>query len=179
MSLLTLFSFWGIFLLAQNWAFTYVSRARNSADRKRHIKAAICSNGIWFIGQLFAFTAIYRIITGAMGFWWAIAAAVYYTFFTVLGADFALWYALKTEKGKAAVGASARYAQIPVEDWERVRALLLAHQRALEALAQVTDGMQKEMTGTLTDVRNALKTTTSTLDNLRVESALLRYPKNL
>lgn len=39
--------------LIQNMAFTLVSRSRNSGNPVRHFKAAIGSNGIWFICNYF------------------------------------------------------------------------------------------------------------------------------
>jgi hypothetical protein len=42
---------WAGVLLAQNFSFTFVSRARNSGSLKRHVIAALASNGVWFWGQ--------------------------------------------------------------------------------------------------------------------------------
>lgn len=39
--------------LVQNMAFTLVSRSRNSGNPARHFKAAVGSNGIWFICNYF------------------------------------------------------------------------------------------------------------------------------
>ena len=39
--------------LVQNMAFTLVSRSRNSGNPARHFKAAIGSNGIWFVCNYF------------------------------------------------------------------------------------------------------------------------------
>lgn len=44
---------WFFLLILQNAAFTWVSRARNSGSVGYHAFAAIFSNGIWFISQLF------------------------------------------------------------------------------------------------------------------------------
>ena len=45
--------------------------------------------------------------------------------FTLLGSLVAHYWSLKNEKGKAAVGANKKYAQIPVEEWEQVKAAAL------------------------------------------------------
>jgi hypothetical protein len=96
---------WAPLLVAQNFAFTFVSRARNSASLMRHAVAAVCSNGIWFINQLLIFSVLYEAITGKLGWKMTVFAAVYYTVFTMSGSLYAHWWSLKTEKGKARVGA--------------------------------------------------------------------------
>lgn len=115
---------WGAILLWQNYAFTEVSRARSSASLKRHIKAALQSNGVWFVQQLFVYTAFLKILTGGYGPGRAVAAALFYTTFTMAGSIYAHWRALKKETGKTAVGANAKYAQIPVEVWAKVQSQL-------------------------------------------------------
>lgn len=111
---------WGLLLIAQNFAFTFVSRARNSGSLKRHLIAAIFSNGIWFGGQLMAVSAFMNILSGKYGPKMAIFAGLYYTAFTLSGSLLAHHHALKTEKGKGAVGANNKYAQITKEDWRLV-----------------------------------------------------------
>jgi hypothetical protein len=66
-----------------------------------------------------------KIITGEYG--WAAAAGVglFYTTFTIVGSVAAHYVALRTETARSAVGASRKYAQIPVEEWERVKQLTL------------------------------------------------------
>jgi hypothetical protein len=115
---------WAVLLIAQNFSFTMVSRARNSGSLARHIKAAIGSNGIWFASQAIAVSQFMQIITGKYGVWQAVAAGLYYTTFTIIGSVLAHHHALKTEKGKAAVGANAKYAQITKEDWAKVQYIL-------------------------------------------------------
>lgn len=115
---------WPVFLLWQNYAFTFVSRARNSGSLQRHLVAALQSNGVWFLQTIFVFTAFQNIMSGNYGWPLLVIAAAYYTLFTVLGSLYAHYRALKKEKGMSAVGASKKYAQIPVEEWERVRSLL-------------------------------------------------------
>jgi hypothetical protein len=111
---------WGAILLLQNYSFTFVSRARNSGSLGRHVKAAILSNGVWFVSQIFAVKAFMDIITGHYGWGMAVFAAAFYTSFTVGGSVVAHYIALATEKGSSAVGASKKYAQIPKEDWEQI-----------------------------------------------------------
>ena len=131
---------WGAILLWQNYAFTEVSRARSSASISRHIKAALQSNGIWFVQQLFVYTAFLKILTGSYGISKAILAALFYTFFTMSGSIYAHWRAMRKESGKTAVGASAKYAQIPVEEWKAIQEKLatLDAQVITEGLARAT-----------------------------------------
>lgn len=112
---------WPITLIWQNYAFTYVSRARNSGSLKRHLVAALQSNGVWFLQTIFVFTAFQNIMSGSYGVGLTVGAVVCYTFFTVLGSLYAHYRALKKEKGMGAVGANKKYAQIPVEEWEYVK----------------------------------------------------------
>lgn len=119
-----LWVFWAIILIAQNFAFTFVSRARNSGSLSRHAIAALFSNGIWFAQFGFAVSAFMSILSGKYGWRMAIFAGLYYTIFTVTGSLLAHYYALRTEKGKAAVGASKKYAQITTEEWDKVKRLI-------------------------------------------------------
>ena len=115
---------WAVLLLAQNFAFTFVSRARNSGSLKKHMIAAIFSNGIWFTGQIMAVSAFMNILSGRYGLGLALFAGVYYTTFTLVGSLAAHYHALRSEKGIGAVGANKKYAQIPVEEWEKVKRLI-------------------------------------------------------
>ena len=115
---------WAVLLISQNFAFTYVSRARNSASLSRHIKAALFSNGIWFVSQFILFGTLLELVTGKHGWGMAVFTGLYYTIFTITGSVLAHHFSLKTEKGKSAVGASAQYAQIPIEDWEANKEIL-------------------------------------------------------
>lgn len=112
---------WAINLLCQNFAFTFVSRARNSGSLYRHVIAAIFSNGIWICQLQILLGPMMEYLKGAHGIVLQISVGVYYTTFTVLGSILAHYWALHTEKGKASVGASKHYAQIPIEEWEEVR----------------------------------------------------------
>jgi hypothetical protein len=117
---------WALLLLAQNFAFTFVSRARNSGSLSRHMVSAVFSNGIWFCSQLFAVSAFMNILSGKYGTGRGIFAAVFYTVFTLTGSLLAHYYALNTEKGKTAVGANSKYAQITKQEWEEVKNTLYA-----------------------------------------------------
>jgi hypothetical protein len=99
---------WGPLLVAQNFAFTFVSRARNSASLKRHAVAAIASNGIWLVNQFFLFTTMFKALRGEMGWKACVGAALYYTVFTMSGSIYAHWWSLRTEKGLSRVGAYAK-----------------------------------------------------------------------
>jgi len=117
--------FWAWVLVAQNFAFTYVSRARNSASLGRHAKAAVFSNGVWYASQLIIVGKLFAYLKGDFGLQMAIFTGIYYTAFTMTGSLIAHYLALKSERGKSAVGASAKYAQVPVAEWEEVRRLVL------------------------------------------------------
>lgn len=116
--------YWAPILIAQNFAFTFVSRARNSGSLRRHLVAGIASNGVWFVSQIIIFSKMFAMMTGKYGIGMAVFTSLYYTLFTLLGSITAHYWSLSNEKGKAAVGASKKYAQIPVEEWEQVKALL-------------------------------------------------------
>lgn len=111
---------WAALLIAQNFSFTYVSRARNSGSVKKHAIAAILSNGIWFVGQLMAVSAFMAILSGKFGWRMGTFAAVFYTVFTVGGSLIAHYIALKTEKGHGAVGANKKYHQVTTTEWDEI-----------------------------------------------------------
>jgi len=117
---MTIWFIWAINLLAQNFAFTFVSRARSSGSLKRHVIAAIFSNGVWILQIQILFGAMMDYLTGKHGLLPQIGVGLYYTTFTVCGSVLAHYWALRTEKGKAAVGANSKYAQITNEEWARV-----------------------------------------------------------
>ena len=118
---------WAILLIAQNFAFTFVSRARNSASLTRHIFAAQLSNGVWFCSQVFLFGTFFKMMTGVYGVQKAILTGVFYTTCTTFGSVLAHFISLRTEKGKTAVGANQKYAQITQSEWS-------ACQKQLESL---------------------------------------------
>lgn len=115
---------WACLLFAQNYSFTYVSRSRNSADVKRHMLAASLSNIVWFFNQLITVGKLLDLITGKHGWMLAAFTGIFYTVFTMLGSYISHKVCLRTERGKAAVGASAQYAQITKEEWEEVKKCL-------------------------------------------------------
>lgn len=112
---------WPLTLIWQNYAFTQVSRARNSGSLRRHTIASLQSNGVWFLQTIFVFSAFQNIMSGQYGLLLTAAAVAMYTGFTMLGSLYAHWRALKKEAGLSAVGANKKYAQIPVEEWEQIR----------------------------------------------------------
>jgi len=115
---------WPIILLAQNFAFTFVSRARSSASLMRHAKAALMSNGIWIVSQVILLGPMFDYLTGRQGLAMQMLAQVVYTVSTMSGSLYAHYHALHHEKGKSAVGASKLYAQIPNAEWERVKKMV-------------------------------------------------------
>jgi hypothetical protein len=115
---------WAAVLFFQNVSFTYVSRARSSGSIVRHLKASIFSNGIWIFSQMIMLGPMFDYLTGKHGRTAQLGAASLYTLSCVAGSLFAHWLAMKTEKGKNAVGASKLYAQVPVAEWAAVKAAL-------------------------------------------------------
>jgi hypothetical protein len=115
---------WAFILILQNFAFTFVSRARNSGSLARHMIAGIFSNGVWFISQIIIFGQLYAIMTGKYGITKAILTSIFYTVFTLIGSLLAHYYSLKSEKGKSAGGASKKYVQITPEQWVEVQTIL-------------------------------------------------------
>ncbi len=113
---------WAHVLIAQNFAFTFVSRARNSASIMRHIKAGFFSNGVWFASQAIIISKLFDYVQGKFGVTFAVATGLFYTLLTLTGSVLAHAFALKTEKGKSAVGANKKYAQIPCEEWAALKA---------------------------------------------------------
>jgi putative flippase GtrA len=96
-----------LFIVAfvQNMAFTWVSRSRNSGDPGYHRYAAICSNGVWFITQLFILSTLLPALT--VGEWWkVILTGVVYIVATTEGSVYMMRILLKKETGKRRVGAS-------------------------------------------------------------------------
>lgn len=115
---------WPLILLAQNFAFTFVSRARSSASLMRHAKASLMSNGIWIVSQVILLGPMFEYLNGKHGLGLQMLAEAVYTVSTMSGSLYAHYHALKTEKGKNAVGASKLYAQVPKAEWEHVKQVL-------------------------------------------------------
>lgn len=88
--------------------------------------ASLLSNGIWFASQATLFLDIFPLLKGEKGLAMGIAAGSFYTLFTMLGAAVGHKVCMHTESGKSAVGASDKYAQVSVEDWEKVKKICLA-----------------------------------------------------
>ena len=59
-------------------------------------------------------------LKGSRGIWIGIGAGTFYTGMTMLGSAIGHKVCMATEKGKSAVGASEKYAQITKEDWDLV-----------------------------------------------------------
>lgn len=117
---------WAVFIIWENYALTFVGRARNSASLKRHLFAVLQLNAAWFAQMLFIFAAFKNIIDGKYGWEMTLLALLYYTALAVAASIYAHYRSLKKESGLTAVGASKKYAQIPVEEWERVLAAVIA-----------------------------------------------------
>jgi len=115
---------WAVILIAQNFAFTFVSRARNSGSLSKHLVAGFFSNGVWFVSQIFAVGAFMGILSGKLGVLPAIGAGIFYTAFTLAGSLLAHQYALKTEKGSARVGAHKDVATFTQAEGEVIRKML-------------------------------------------------------
>lgn len=93
---------WGLILLAQNAAFTWVSRARNSSNVKYHAIAATASNGVWFVSQFFVIDILSRAKTEPA---LALTAGVFYTTLTVIASvSMHKFLMAKVERGTRKVG---------------------------------------------------------------------------
>ena len=121
---LTSWLLWSLVLFFQNISFTYVSRARSSGSLLSHLKASIFSNGIWIFSNMLMLGPLFTYLTGKHGTTLQIASGLVYTVACVSGSLFAHYLAMKTEKGKSAVGYNKKYAQIPTEEYARLQALL-------------------------------------------------------
>lgn len=125
---------WAGILFAQNYSFTYVSRARNSGSLLRHLKAAVFSNGIWIYSNMLMLGPMFDYLTGKHGKGQQLVAGIVYTVSTVSGSMIAHFISKKTEKGKNAVGASDRYVQItPAELAKMKQDIISATNQAREA----------------------------------------------
>jgi hypothetical protein len=104
---------WALLLIAQNAAFTWVSRARNSGSLSYHALASVFSNGIWIFSQAIIINFMISAINS--GDWSKIAfTGLYYTGFTVTGSvSMHAFLRAKVEKGSRRVGAYAAGTQAP------------------------------------------------------------------
>jgi hypothetical protein len=96
---------WAGLVLAQNFSFTIVSRARNSASLKRHTIASLLSNAIWFLQLFFATDNVTKVLTGKEGIGMAIIYLVIYVISATAGSILSHWWSLRSEHGKSRVGA--------------------------------------------------------------------------
>ncbi len=99
---------WCILLVIQNFAFTAVSRGRNSGSIKYHGIASFFSNGVWFAQFFIVFNIMDHIQEelhqGQYAF--GVVAFLVYTIFTMTGSLTAHHILRnKFEKGKTRVGA--------------------------------------------------------------------------
>jgi len=143
---------WSLLLVWQNYAFTRVSRARNSASLKAHALAALQSNGVWFIQSLFVYSSFMNILTGGAGWLKAVAMLLFYTALTMSGSIYAHFRSLKIEKGKTAVGANKKYAQIPVEEWESVKVFVDGQTKMINTAVEVGPAI-RALQGVLADAK--------------------------
>lgn len=96
---------WAILLICQNFAFTWVSRARNSGSVVYGATAAVFSNGIWFVGQMFIFNQL-MLVRENHDWGLMLGSMLFYTVFTVLGSTSAHWFFMNiVEQGLRRVGA--------------------------------------------------------------------------
>ena len=96
---------WGVFLLLQNAAFTFVSRARNSGSYGLHGIASVCSNGVFIMGQFVSLGVMLDAITNGTAGERAFIC-VFYTVCTVTGSLAMHWISVTyIETGKRKVGA--------------------------------------------------------------------------
>lgn len=96
---------WAILLIAQNFAFTMVSRARNSGSLSYHAICAVFSNGIWIFSQTIVISLLLEALATGSAIYIA-KVGIFYTIFTVTGSLAAHKFARTVvEKGKRKVGA--------------------------------------------------------------------------
>lgn len=94
----------GIISFIQNMAFTFSSRSRNSGDPAYHRKAAVCSNGVWFLCHILVWRQIWEALsTGS--YWLLVLTGVVYVLSTTEGSVQMMKIMLKKEEGKRRVGA--------------------------------------------------------------------------
>jgi hypothetical protein len=93
---------WFFILILQNAAFTWVSRARNSGSLYYHAVAAVFSNGIWFVSNLFLIASVIR---PGLAFLELVQLGMIYIAGTVTGSVLMHWVSMTyLEKGKRKVG---------------------------------------------------------------------------
>lgn len=102
------YAIWGVVTCAQNFGNTFVSRARNSGSLKRHLVAAMMSNGIWIANQILVLGTFFDQLTGKQGRLIQVSTGVFYTLCTVAGSLLGHWWSMRTEHGLGRVGAYAK-----------------------------------------------------------------------
>lgn len=96
---------WALLLLVQNASFTWVSRARNSANVMYHGIAAVFSNGIWFASQFFVVDLMVQ-IRRSHSLSLALLGGLFYTSLTVFSSVAMHKFLMsKVETGNKKVGA--------------------------------------------------------------------------
>lgn len=95
-------SLWFFILILQNAAFTWVSRARNSGSLPYHAIAAVFSNGVWFISNIFL---ISMVTSPDMGIVRLVGMGIIYVAGTVMGSVLMHYVSMRwLEAGKRKVG---------------------------------------------------------------------------
>lgn len=95
--------YWFLLLVLQNAAFTWVSRARNSGSYSYHATAAVFSNGIWFVSNVFLISFVAK---PGMGWQELSPLLAIYVAGTVIGSVLMHYVSINwLEKGKRKVGA--------------------------------------------------------------------------
>lgn len=90
---------WAAFLLVQNYCFTWVSRARNGDSLREHVKAALGSNGVWFLGQVVSVNIIVEAYNSHA--WTRLTAALlWYTTWTMVGSIYAHYVLLRKKRNQ-------------------------------------------------------------------------------
>lgn len=153
---------WAVLLIGQNFAFTFVSRARSSGSLRRHLIAGIFSNGVWFASQIFAVGAFMSIITGKFGLAASLFAGVFYTTLTLTGSVLAHYYALRSEKGSSRVGAHKDVASFTKAEGDLIRNRML--------LIDTGDGKGTFTIAELIYLKELAGTTVETVEELVTES---------
>ena len=93
-----------LFLLLQNFAHTWSSRSRNSGNAKWHFLAAIFSNGVWFVSQVYMFSLVWKpFMEGSHD--QVILIGAWYILVTSLGSSLGMKVVMALEKGSRRVGA--------------------------------------------------------------------------
>jgi len=85
---------WAFLLIIQNFAFTMVSRARNSKSIPYHAIASLFSNGIWFASQFILVDMFMKVIKNA-DWQLAVIGSLVYISCTMTGSLTSHWFLMK------------------------------------------------------------------------------------